>query len=84
MSQMSSSHKRSIQMSRCHVTQMDHAESGQVLPIIVMDLDINPTVSHLDKSETIIAYDFKNRLGIVALKSLRRTLTLPMISDLCQ
>ena len=38
---------------------MDHVWSGQVLPIIVMDLDINPTVSHLDKSKTIIAYDFK-------------------------
>ena len=29
------------------------------IPNIVMDLDINPTVSHLDKSKTIIAYDFK-------------------------
>ena len=49
---------------------MDHAGSGQVLPIIVMDLDINPTVSHLDKSKTIIANDFKNRPAIVALKKL--------------
>ena len=29
------------------------------IPNIVMDLDINPTVSHLDKSKTIIEYDFK-------------------------
>ena len=49
---------------------MDHAGLGQVLPIIVMDLDINPTVSHLDKSKTIIANDFKNRPAIVALKKL--------------
>ena len=49
---------------------MDHAGSGQVLPNIVMDLDINPTVSHLDKSKTIIANDFKNRPAIVALKKL--------------
>ena len=49
---------------------MDHAGSGQVLPNIVMDLDINPTVSHLDKSKTIIAYDFRNQLAIVALKKL--------------
>ena len=55
---------------------MDHAGSGQVLPIIVMDLDINPTVSHLDKSKTTIAYDFRNQLAIVALKSFCRTLTL--------
>ena len=55
---------------------MDHAGSGQVLPNIVMDLDINPTVSHLDKSKTIIAYDFRNQPAIVALKSFCRTLTL--------
>ena len=63
---------------------MDHAGSGQVLPNIVMDLDINPTVSHLDKSKTIIAYDFRNQPAIVALKSFCRTLTLSMNSDLCQ
>ena len=67
MSQMSSPHKRSIQMFWCHATQMDHVESGQVLPIIVMDLDTNPTVSHLDKSKTIIAYDSKTRLAIIVL-----------------
>ena len=40
------------------------------IPNIVMDLDINPIVSHLDKSKTIIAYDFRNQLAIVALKKL--------------
>ena len=30
MSQMSSPHKRSIQMFRCHAIQIGHAESGQV------------------------------------------------------
>ena len=59
---------------------MDHDGSGQVLPIIVMDLDINPTVSHLDKSKTIIECDFKNQLAIVALKSRCRTLT--FVNDL--
>ena len=29
------------------------------IPNIVMDLDTNPTVSHLDKSKTIIEYDFE-------------------------
>ena len=47
---------------------MDHANRVKYIPIIVTDLDINPIVSLLDKSKTIIAYDFKTRLAIVGLK----------------
>ena len=60
-------------------TQKEHAQ-----PDIVTALDTIPTVSHLDKSKTIIVYDFRNQLAIVALKSCCRTLTLSMNSDLCQ
>ena len=59
----------SNQVALVKATQKDHAPSGQVNTKIVMDLDTNPTVSHLDKSNNYYAYDFGSRSAIVAFQS---------------
>ena len=58
-------HKSSYHVALVKATQKDHAQP-KYLPNIVMGLDTNPTVSHLDISSN---YNVSTiRLAIVALK----------------
>ena len=51
----------SNQVALVKATQKDHAHNRvKYIPNIVMDLDTNPTVSHLDKSNNYYAYDFRS------------------------